>query len=133
VEKRKSLLLLKTETLHCGHPPQSLITTLTQLSWLFFTDPAHNRNTDGGVDLQVYSFLTLTLDGVGSQLHAPAAVPPEKEPSHTPLNVGLGVGVGVGAGPFWKMCRRDKFLTVATIAITVSHMSSTTQSLYRPH
>jgi len=65
-KRDKSLLLLKTEPLYCGHPPQSLITTMTQLSWVFFTitknvDPVHTRNADGGVDVQLYSFLTLAL------------------------------------------------------------------------
>jgi len=33
-----------------------------------------------GVEIQLHAFLTSALDGVSGQLHAPAALPPEKEP-----------------------------------------------------
>ena len=89
------MLLLKTEPLYCGHSPQSLITTVTQLSWLCFTvtkndDPVHTRKEHGGVDIQLYSFLTLALDGVGSQLHAAAAVPPTERALPYPTECWIG-------------------------------------------
>ena len=38
------------------------------------------RRHRGGVDVQLYSFLTSTLDGVGVQPYAPAALPLGKGP-----------------------------------------------------
>jgi hypothetical protein len=114
-KRDKSLLLLKTEPLYCGHPPQSLITTMIQLSWLFISiiknDPMHTRNADGGVDIQLYSFLTLALSGVGSQIHAPAAVPPGKRALLYPTECCIwgGGGGGAVAGPIWKMWRKVSY------------------------
>jgi hypothetical protein len=42
----------------------------------------------GGVDVQLYSFSTSALGGVGGQQHAPAALPPGK--TRYPLYRGLG-------------------------------------------
>jgi hypothetical protein len=66
---------------------------MTALPWPFFViikkvDPAHTTKADGGVEVQHYSFLTLVLAGMSSPLHALAALTPEKELPHTPLNVG---------------------------------------------
>jgi len=107
-------------------------------SWLFFTvtkndDPAHTRKADEGVDIQLYPFLTLALDGVGSQLHAPAGRTHRETALPYPIECWIGGGGERGAGPIWKMWRRGKFLTPARISITISQMSSTVQSLYRPH
>ena len=79
--------------------PQNLISKLPQLFWLFSTitkkvDPVHTRKADWGVEVQHYPFLTLELGGVSSQLHAPAVLPPEKEPPHTPLMLDRGGWAG---------------------------------------
>jgi hypothetical protein len=38
----------------------------------------HAMKTDAGVEVQIHEFLTLALDQVGGELHAPAALRPGK-------------------------------------------------------
>lgn len=55
---------------------------------LFFSD--HRLSTmprDGGMEIQLRTFLTSALDGVSSQLHIPTTLPLRKE---TPSNHWLG-------------------------------------------
>jgi hypothetical protein len=56
----------------------------------------HATKAQGGMEVDVSSFLTLALGGYG-QLHAPSALSPGKEPPVT-----TGQGAGWAPQPIWK-------------------------------
>jgi hypothetical protein len=80
----------------------------------------------GEVAVYIHIFLTSALFKVSGQLHAPAALPPGKEPPRTHW-IGGWVGPRAGLDDVWKR----KFLTLAGLELLTLGHPGRSQSLYR--
>jgi hypothetical protein len=90
---------------------------------------------NGGAEVQLHSFLTLTLEKSG-QLHAPATLPPGKNP-HT-----LWLRGWVVPQPVWTFQRKEKShgstgvrnpYLAACSTVTIAHSVTQTSNQHTPH